>query len=185
MSQTTNTDLTDKSNMLNNGLAETDIKADNNLLNSAETTKEVQTKILTEVTSIAKEEARTGQQINIPTGEELYNKATGSFIRNMKHLNDLINKTKGSGSNTYAVSRKGMNRVLNAILQLPMDGLPVTLQGEEEKMLFALGQRIIADRYLITHQHILEERKRLQAEKNSATNKEQTNGENQKGDKNE
>lgn len=182
MSQnTTNTDLTDKSNMLNNGVVDTDIKSETNLLNDSDNTQDVQNKILTtEVTSVAREEARTGVQVQIPTGEELYQKAMGSFIRNMKHLNDLLNKTKGSGSNSHVISRKGMNRLLNSIIQLPMDGLPVTLQGEEEKMAFALGQRLLSDRYIITHYHILQERKKiLQEQQNNATIKEQVNGENQ------
>ena len=58
--------------------------------------------------------------------------------------------------------------ILNSILQLPMDNMPVMLQGDDEKAAFALGQRIIADRYLITHHHILEEKKRLQKQAEQA-----------------
>lgn len=182
-----NSDLTDKSNMLNNGVVDTDIKSETNLLNDNDTTQDVKNKILTtEVTSIAREEQRTGVSQPMPTGEELYQRAMSSFIRNMKHLNDLMNKTKGSGSNSHVISRKGMNRLLNSIIQLPMDGLPVTLQGEEEKMAFALGQRLLSDRFIITQYHILQERKKiLQEAKDNATIKEQTNGENQKGEKHE
>jgi len=187
MNQTNqNTDLTDKSNMLNNGTVDTDIKSETNLLNDADTTKDIQNKVLTtSVTSIAMEEAASGQQVQLPSGDELYQKAMMSFIRNMKYLNDLLNKTKGSGSSSQAISRKGMNRLMNSILQLPMDGLPVTLQGDDEKMAFALGQRLIADRYMITHHHILQERKRLQAEKNNGMINNQQNVENKQGEKSE
>ena len=164
------TDVTDNTNILNNGIVDTDIKSASNLLNDADTTKDVQNKVLTtEVTSIAMEEARTGKQIKMPNAEELYTRSVASFIRNMKHLNDLINKTKGSGSNSHVISRKGMNRVLNSILQLPMDGLPITLQGEDEKLAFVLGQKLLADRFLITHHHILQEKSRIAAEKEENT----------------
>mgnify|MGYP001594389630 CR=1 FL=1 len=172
MNQTQTNDLTDKSNMLINGTTDTDIKSESNLLNDADTTKDVTNKILTtEVTSIAREEARTGVRQPIPTGEELYQRAMASFIRNMKHLNDLLNKTKGSGSNSHVISRKGMNRVLNSIIQLPQDGLPVSLQGDEEKMIFVLGQKLLADRFLITHYHILQEKNRIISEKTEENKK--------------
>lgn len=162
------TDIKSSNNMLNNGAVDTDIKSDSNLLNNADTVQDVNEKVLTtEVTSVAQEELKSGQQIPVPSADELYARATTSFIRNIKFLNDLINGRNGP---SYKISRKGMNRVLNSILQLPMDGLPVTLQGKEEKAAFALGQRLIADRYLITHYHIQQERKRLQDEKNSAMN---------------
>lgn len=141
-----------------------DIK-NNNLLENADTLQDVQNKVLTEVTSVAREEQSSGQQIKIPTAEELYSKATLSFVRNLKHLNDIVN---GKNGPSYRISRKGMNRILNSILQLPMDNLPVLLQGDDEKAAFALGQRIIADRYLITHHHILEEKKRLQKQAEQA-----------------
>lgn len=145
---------------------QTDDITSGNLLNNSDTIQDVQNQVLTtEVTSVAREEQLTGQQIQIPSGEELYTKATMSFIRNLKHLNDIINGRNGP---SYKISRKGMNRILNSILQLPMDGLPVTLQGNDEKQAFALGQRIIADRFLITHHHIVEEKKRLQKESEQA-----------------
>lgn len=147
----------------------------NNLLENSDTLQDVHNKVLTEVTSVAREEQLTGQQIKIPTAEELYSRATLSFVRNLKHLSDLIN---GKNGPSYKISRKGMNRILNAVLQLPMDNLPVMLQGDDEKAAFALGQRIIADRYIITHHHILEEKKRLQKQSEQA-NVSQNNNEQQ------
>ncbi len=159
-------DIKSEKNILNNGTVDTDIKADSNLLNNSDTAQDVQNKILTtEVTSIAREEQASGQKIEIPSAEELYSRASMSFVRNMKHLNDLI---AGRNGPSYKISRKGMNRIMNSILQLPQDDLPVNLQSKEEKSAFALGQRVIADRYLITHYHILEERKRLQKETEQA-----------------
>lgn len=153
-------------NMLDNGAVDTDIKSEGNLLNNADNVQDVQQKVLTtEVTSVAREEAATGKKVEIPNAEELYKRAAMSYIRNIKHLNDLISGRNGP---SYKIGRKGMNRVLNSILQLPQDDLPVTLQGDEEKMAFALGQRIIADRFIITQHHILEERKRLQKESEQA-----------------
>lgn len=180
-------DIKSNENILNNGIVDTDIKADSNLLNDSNTVKEVHDKVLTtQVTSIAREEAATGQKIKMPSAEELYTNATLSFIRNLKHLNDIINGRNGP---SYKISRKGMNRIVNSILQLPMDEMPVSLQGDDEKAAFALGQRIIADRFLITHKHILDERKRLQQENENAkveeTNNEQSQIAENKGENNE
>lgn len=164
---------------------DSDLKDKSNLLNDADTVQDISEKVLTtEVTSVAQEEAKSGQKINVPQGEELYAKASMSFIRNMQFLNQLVN---GKNGGNYKISRKGMNRVLNAILQLPMDGLPVALQGNEEKTAFLLGQRLIADRYIITHHHIVQERKRLQEEqKNANVTEEQTEQTaSNEGDKNE
>lgn len=109
----------------------------------------------TEVTSIAKEEARTGQEVKVPSVEELVSKAQMSFIINRKKFGDVFAK----------LSARGKNRVMSAVLDLPMDGLPVYLKGDIEKLGFALGQRIISDRFLITQHHINEEVKRIREEK--------------------
>lgn len=171
-------DIKSTNNILNNGAVDADIKADSNLLNDSDTVKDVKNKVLTtEVTSVAREEQRTGQQIPIPDAQQIYQNAALSFIRNMKHLNDIINSRNGG---SYKISRKGMNRIVNSILQLPLDDMPVALQGEDEKAAFALGQRVIADRFIITHHHILEERKRLQSEaKNSTVTSNETNNQQQ------
>lgn len=172
-----NNDITDNSNLLNNGQADTDLKSNSNLLNNADSTKEV----LTEVTSIAAEEARTGQTIDVGTPEDIYAKAMSSYVRNMHQLDEILSAKAG---NKAAISRNGMDRVLMAILQLPQDGLPVRLKTDLETAAFGIGQRIIADRYLMTHYHIVEEakkRKALQAEQVTAqqTNNEGENNEQQ------
>ena len=92
-----------QNNMLDNGAVDTDIKSDSNLLNKSDTVQDVKTQVLTEVTSVAREEQATGQQIKLPTVEELYSKATLSFVRNLKHLNDIIN---GKNGPSYKISRK-------------------------------------------------------------------------------
>ena len=163
-------DIKNDNNVLNNGTVDKDIMADSNLLNNSDTVQDIKNQTLTtEVTSIAKQEGATGQKQPNLTPEELYSRASMSFIRNMQHINTLIKAKSGS---SYKISRKGMNRLLNSILQLPIDNIPVTLQGEDEKLAFGLGQRAIADRYLITHFHILEEKKKLQ-EKNNVSNTQQ------------
>lgn len=121
--------------------------------------------VLTEVTSIAKEEEKTGQKIPLPSAEELVARATASYHRNITMLVNLI-KARNGGS--YQISRKGMNRILSAIVQMPSDGLPVGLQGDEEKMAFSLGQRVLMDRYVITHHHIVQEQKRVAEERKAA-----------------
>lgn len=121
--------------------------------------------VLTEVTSVAKEQEKTGQKIDLPSAEELVARATASYHRNITMLTNLV-KARNGGS--YQISRKGMNRVLSAIIQMPTDGLPVGLQGDEEKMAFTLGQRVLMDRYIITHHHIVQEQKRVAEERKAA-----------------
>lgn len=110
---------------------------------------------LTEVTSIAKEEAKTGQEVKVPSVEELVSRAQMSFIINKKKFSEVFNSLSG----------RGKNRVMASVLDLPMDGLPVYLKGDAEKLGFALGQRILSDRFLITQHHINEEVKRIREEK--------------------
>ena len=138
-----------------------------NLLNSSDNVQDLVDKaeIRTEVTSIAKEQAKTGEQIKVPSAEELVARATASYHRNIMMLSNLV-KARNGGS--YQISRKGMNRVISAILQMPTDDLPVTLQGEEEKLAFHLGQKVLMDRYVITHHHIVEEQKRVKKEREEA-----------------
>lgn len=133
---------------------------------------------VTEVTSVAAEEEKTGQKINVPSPEELVKRANISYIQNLKALEQLISARQGSG---YLISRKGMNRLLLSILSLPMDDMKVGLQGVEEKYGFGVGQRLIADRFLLTQHHISEEiKKRKEAAANPAKADEvtQTQGEN-------
>lgn len=157
-----NADIKNSDNLINNGVVDSDIKSESNLLNNADTVQDVSNKVLTtEVTSVAQEEITSGVKVNMPTAEELYTRSITSYIRNIKHLSDIVTARNGG---SYKISRKGMNRILMSILQLPQDGLNVTLQNDNEKASFALGQRVLADRYLITHYHITQEKNRLQKE---------------------
>ncbi|HEY8365685.1 MAG TPA: hypothetical protein VIL57_00930, partial [Bacteroidia bacterium] len=112
---------------------------------------------------------------------ELVSRASSSLIIATKQLNDLIGQ-KDPRWGGDRISRKGMNRVLNAILALPTDGLPVKLQNDAEKMAFSLGQKIINDRFIIMQHHINEEIKRLKLAKEQANVTEETQ---EKGETNE
>lgn len=147
-----------------------------NLLNNSDTVQDVQVKaseqVLTEVTSIAKEEAKTGTKINTPTAEELVTRASSSIIVNTRRISELI-YGKEAGDK-YKISRKGMNRVLLAILNLPTEGVPVNLKTQEEKLIFALGQRLIGDRFILTQYHISEEMKKQRAANETAAQQTKT-----------
>lgn len=116
--------------------------------------------IKTEVTSIANEEAKTGTKIETPSAEKLLSLASSSFLKNRRSFNTLFSE----------LSARGKTRVMNAVLDLPTDGVPVLLKDEKEKGAFGIGQRVIADRFIITYYHILSERQQqLQAEKEAVT----------------
>lgn len=124
----------------------------------------------TKVTSIQQEEEKSGQKINVPSPEELVARASSSMITNKEHLRRLIANRQPNGK--FALNRKAMNRIVLAILDLPTDGLPVELKSESEKMAFALGQRMIADRFVIMQHHISQElRKRREKENKESEEK--------------
>lgn len=117
---------------------------------------------LTEVTTIAQEEEKTGQKIDVPSPEELVARASSSVISNLQTLRALI-RSKNGGS--YKISRKGMNRVVEAIFDLPTEGQRVMLQGKEEHHAFYIGQNLIRSLFILMQNHVNEElRKRKEAE---------------------
>lgn len=137
--------------------AQDDLASSSNLLEGSETVQDVQVKAgepLTEVTSIAKEEEKTGQKIDLPSPEELVARASSSVIANLQTLNKLINMKQGSG---YAISRKGMNRLLLSIFDLPTEGQQVKLQGKEEKYAFFVGQNLMRSLFILMQNHVNEE----------------------------
>jgi len=135
-----------------------------NLLEGSDTVQDVQVKAgdapTTEVTSIAKEEERTGQKIELPSPEELVARASSSVIANLQTLNKLINMKQGGG---YAISRKGMNRLLLSIFDLPTEGQQVKLQGKEERYAFFVGQNLMRSLFVLMQNHVNEEIKKRQA----------------------
>jgi hypothetical protein len=153
-----------------------------NLLEGSDDMQDVQRKAaeenLTQVTSIAEEEKKTGKKIEVPKSEELVARASSSLIINQQHLNNIVNRR--NGRTKYVISRKGMNRVINAILGLPTGGVPVKLQSDAEKAAFAIGQNIIRDMFVIMANHALSEAKKakeestLQTEQKSGTVEQQT-----------
>ena len=92
---------------------------------------------VTEVTTVTQEEEKTGQKIDIPSPEELVARASSSVIANLQGLRKLIHAKNGG---SYVISRKGMNRVMEAIFDLPTEGQKVMLQGREEKHAFLLDK---------------------------------------------
>lgn len=113
--------------------------------------------IMTEVTSVAKEVERTGENIQTLSSDDLANRAASSFISNRKKFNTLFTN----------LSSRGKTRVMNSVLDLPTDGIPVLLKDETEKLAFAVGQRMIADRFILTQYHINEEIKAAREKKAS------------------
>ena len=120
-----------------------------------ESTSPDTTAVKTEVVSVASEEKRTGTKIPVPNPEELVVKASLSLIDSRRAANALM----------PTMSKRGLIRAFNAILDIPTNNIPVLLQTDEEKRLFMLGQRILMDRYIILTHHIKQEYNKVQAEK--------------------
>lgn len=121
------------------------MKTEQKLKNLTEEQKQkIVKEVNTELTSIAQEEKRTGVTIPVPKEDRLVALASASLLNMRKTANALM----------PTMSKKQLIRAVNAILDLPTDGVPVFLKTEEEKKLFAVGQRAISDRYVIITHHI-------------------------------
>lgn len=126
----------------------------------------------TEVTSIAEEEKKTGKKIELPDDEEMKARAMQSFIISTQVLNNLFPK----------LSTRAKNRVFNAIMSLPEEGVPVFLKTDDEKQAFALGQRALSDRFLLTYYHVMEQ---ARADRKAKLEEENKSKEEPKGEENE
>jgi len=131
-------------------------------------------KLLTKVTSIAEEEEKTGQKIDIPSPEKLVSNAAMALINCRKQISMLLPN----------MSKKAINRAVVAMLDIPTDGIPVELKTKEEKLMFDLGQKAINSRFLIVQHHVSQQikqkkeedkaKEKLEAEK-AESSKENTN----------
>ena len=127
-----------------------------------ETQKEqnMQGEVKTEVTSIAKEEEKTGEKIPIPDPETLFSRANASFINHFNTFVSLLPK----------LSAKQKIRVITAVLSLPEDGVPVLLKTDIEKYAYAMGQRAKLDQFTIFQYHIHKEASKAREKKKSTEN---------------
>lgn len=136
---------------------------------SPEAKAKILKEVNTEVTSIKDMEAKTGKEVVLPDAEKMVAMASASLLRCKKRSRELM----------LGMSKREIVRAVSAFLDLPQDGLPVYLKSNEEKLLFATGQRAISDRYIIVYHHtmklIAEDKLRKQQE--LANKKEEENGE--------
>jgi hypothetical protein len=124
--------------------------------------------VITEVTSVAEEEKKTNQTINVPQEEQLIQIAAASMVNTLARLEKEYSK----------LSQRAKGRVLVAILAMPTDGIPVRLQSDAETLCFGMGQRVISDRFILTQYHINKEvrkAKKEQEDKEKQENKENDN----------
>ena len=106
---------------------------------------------LTEVTSVAQEELKNNVQVQTPSAEELVHRASSSLSAGLQELERVFRSDK--------ISRRGMARAMIAILDLPSQGIPVRLKKGMEQYAFAVGQRVVRDRFIITQYHVAQEQK--------------------------
>jgi len=122
----------------------------------------------TEITSIAEEEKRTGEKIDVPSPEELVARASTAIISDRKRFMSVF---RGLG-------KRAKDRVVSAVLDLPTGGLPVKLQSEEEKLAYSYGQRVINHRFTVTFHHINQEIKAAKEAEQNQKGESQEKGEN-------
>ena len=131
-------------------------------------------KLVTKVTSIAEEEAKSGQKISMPSIEKLVSNASVEIFKTRKQLYELFGK----------MSKKATLRTVAAIFSLPDDGVPVDLKTEDEKLAHAAGQRNISSRFIVMQHHINQEIQKRREEAEKLKQQEQ-NSEETKGEKDE
>ena len=103
--------------------------------------------VLTQVTSLAKEEEKTGVKVEIPSEDKLVQQASAAFIKCKVQFANLFPK----------LSSKGKIRVCGAILDLPVDSIPVFLKKTDEIEAFRIGQEMLASRFIIMQFYIKQE----------------------------
>ena len=101
--------------------------------------EKVVAEVNSEVTSIAAEEERTGQQVPLPKGEQLVMVMSNELMRCKRVISELLPR----------MSKKDIHRATLAYLDLPTNDVPVYLKSEESKLLFAYGQRAIMARMVV------------------------------------
>lgn len=119
------------------------------------TTTSATNEVLTKVVSVASEDLKNGTTTKLPTAEEMVAKAAISMTEKRMMLERVMG----------GLSKKATLRVINAIFELPTEGLPIFLKSENEKLAFALGQRIQSDRFILVQHHIAEEMRRIKKER--------------------
>lgn len=112
--------------------------------------------VLTEVTSIAEEEKKTGQKVELPDASELAERAGGAIIMDRHQLNAILPN----------LGKNALKRLILAALDLPTSGVPVKLVSDEEKLAYGLAQRIINNRFTVTYFHMVEKQKELKENQN-------------------
>ena len=110
--------------------------------------------VVTEVTSIANEEKKTGQKINLPSPEELVARASASLLTHRRMIDPMFGN----------LSKKATLRVLYAIFDVPQDGVPVKFKSDDEKRAFYIGQNMMRDIFLIMQHHIYQQRQQIAQE---------------------
>jgi len=105
--------------------------------------------VLTEVTSVHKEEVKTGQKIELPNPEELAARASASYYQSWYAFGSLFKQ----------LSSKEKTRVAIAVLALPEDGVPVKLKTKEEKACFFYGQKAKLDQFTVLQHFIYKQAK--------------------------
>jgi hypothetical protein len=123
----------------------------NSEVSKEEVKPEVAQERLTEVTSIADEEKKTGEKIRVPSPEELVARASASLFQNKRLIGPIFGQ----------LSKKATLRALNAIFSLPEDGVRVDFKSQAEEAAFAIGQAMTRDIFLIMQHHIFQKRKEI------------------------
>ena len=138
------------------------------ILQNIEEEEENLGKNVTKVESIHTLSKKSGDEIILPSAEELVAKASASLFYTRDQIKDRM----------MSMSKKEIIRSVVAFLSLPEDGIPVLLKAQSEKQLFMMGQRAIQDIFVVMY-HVatkaaLEERIRKELEAKESTTSEET-----------
>lgn len=107
--------------------------------------------VVTEVTSVAAQEQLTGKKIEIDAAD-LVDNAKRVFLPIKRQFMSIYGSLSG----------RGRERVISALLDLPMDNLRVLIKDKKEIEAYRTGQQVLWCRQLILTDAIKAEKKRIE-----------------------
>lgn len=107
---------------------------------------ELEKGVYTKVTSVA-EENKKGANIKLPNPEEIVTKVSMAHITQKKVFNDLFG--------SKALSARARQRIMNALLDLPMDNMRSLFKSDVEYQTFLVGQTVLNYKFTIITHHVI------------------------------
>lgn len=134
-----------------------------------ENKEEQKSEIMTEVTSIAEQEQKSGKQIMNINSEQLIHMSSMNMVVTLSKLEKLLKN----------MSAKQIRQAVIGGLDFPKDNLPVKWVEKKGKIVtpkpgyadivdaFMMIQRVISDRFVLTQKHVIDQIRQIKDKESS------------------